>query len=83
MTKVEELADKLGYYIEPDDIGSGDSVLEDLLKAYHEEITSAHAEGVEEERERIRQTVIPVPCFGGMKYYLSDYSVLAPTKEKP
>lgn len=95
MTKVEELAGKLSYYIEGDDIGSGDVLLKDLLDAAHEETAAARSEGVaegtEQERERIRNTAQvwmtgdppPNDTWYGVDKKELDPSALAPTKEKP
>lgn len=85
---IKELADKLSYYIESDDIGSGMMLLNDLLEAAGKEYERGRAEGAEQERERIRgevvyrfsflaQTVVACVPVSVLGFIYKDYELTA------
>jgi hypothetical protein len=52
---IKELADKLGYYIESDDIGSGNDLLNTLVEAAEREFERGRAEGAEQMVQKIQK----------------------------
>jgi hypothetical protein len=86
MATVEELAHKLGYYIEGDDIGSGNDLLNELLDTAKKEYERGRAEGAEQMREKI--VAESYPCRLSEKSHCWIFRIDDPTlspapKEKP
>jgi|GEM_PF-4548256 len=54
---IRELANKLGYYIEGDDISSGTDLLNTIVETAEKEYERGRTEGAAEEKERIRGTI--------------------------